>query len=143
MEVLLEQSRFTRRLAIVSPIALGASYVAAQLLLRGAAALAPRFATLTVIGSIAMLLLLIGLVAYLRDENLCEAGALLALVESVSHFTTDIASDILNGRSIGVVVATLPRAFLEMLGRMGVLAAALIMLVWLLRRIQWRDAPAV
>lgn len=137
----MEQPRLTSRLATLSPLVLAGSYVGAQLLLRGVATLAPRLAPLTVIASIALLLLLIGTVAYLRDDHPFRAGALLAFVESVSHLTTDVASGLLNGGSIGRVVTALPRAFIELLVRLGALGTALTLLVWLVRRLRPRDAP--
>lgn len=138
----MKQSRFASVLAVLPSVGLGCWYVGAQLSLRGVAVIAPRFAPLTVIASVALLFLLIGTVTYLRDDNLFVAGAMIALIESVSHLTTDVGSDLLTGDSIGTVVAALPRAFLELLVRLGVLSATMMVLVWLLRRLRPREAFA-
>lgn len=138
----MKQSSFASVLAVLPALRLGSWYVGVQLVLRSVEVLAPRFAQLTVIASIALLFFLIGAVTYLRHDNVFVAGAMLALFESVSHLTTDVASPLLTGDSMGVIVAAIPLAFLELLARLGVLSAALMVLVWLLRRLGRREALA-
>lgn len=134
------RSRLTTRRQGPSVLLLVAGYVGAQLLLRTAEELRPQFAAVALITSLALLLSLIGAVAYLRVDRAAVAGVILGLAESVAHLSTDIASQVLAGRARHAVIAAVPDSLLKFLVRWSALSLALTALVWFLRRIRPRGS---
>lgn len=137
------RSRLTSQRQGPSLFVLVAAYVGAQLLLRAAEELRPQFAAFALIMSLALLLTLIGAVAYLRADKLVVAGVILGLAESVAHLSTDVASQILSGSARQAVLAQVPASLLEFLVRWSALSLALTALVWFLRRLRPRDSSRV
>jgi hypothetical protein len=117
-----------------------AAYVGAQLLLRAVEELSPQFAAFALIMSLALLLSLIGTVAYLRADEPVAAGVILGLAESVAHLSTDIASQVLSGSARQAVIADVADSLFEFLVRWSALSLALTALVWFLRRMRPRDS---
>jgi hypothetical protein len=117
-------------------LVLGAGYVGAQLVLRIAEELRPTLSGFALVTSIALLVSLVGTVAYLRADSVATAGPFLGLAESVAHLLTDVATHLLTGSGRHAFTAALPHSLLEFAIRWSALSIALAVLVGALRRVR-------
>jgi hypothetical protein len=132
---------FVARLGTLPPQQLGLWFVGLNLALDGAATAAPSLAVAFGLVELGLLVLLVLVVAYLRDDEPVEAGVLIALITGVSLLTSTTVLGAVQARSLAPIVMTLPGAFLGLTVRAvigGVVGGAL---VWVLRRLRRGSSP--
>lgn len=133
-----ERKRFAfwQVLGSLPPQRLGLAYTLVALTLDAIATFAPALAVAAGIVALALLVALVVIVAFLRDDDALEAGLLIALITSIATLASRAIIPSVQARSLAPLIMTLPGAFLGVAIRAVVWGAVGAALVWLLRRLR-------
>ena len=124
------------RLGALEPKRLGLAYVLPTVAIDTIATFFPSAALALGIAELALLIGLIAVVAFLRDDEPLDAGVLIALITGVAGLATAVLVGTLKSRSLAPLVMMLPSAFGAMVIRGLIWGVVGMAVVWLLRRVR-------